>query len=120
MDDIKELKDETLKDVAGGFDAYLFRDCDEIIAATKELVSAYETVLVGDNGYENLKKSFEGIVSKYEHGDFREAYNMTIALKEFIGMFRNRGSESFNKFVGELENNILGIDYLLRQFCTNI
>lgn len=112
------LKDEELEKVAGGFDPYLLRDCEQSINATKEIIQAYETVLSGDHDFEYLKECFNSFANLYSTYHYQEAYNKIIALKQELPRYRNRGDESLNKFVGDLESNVLAIDYLLREFCT--
>ena len=119
MSNNNELKDEMLKDVAGGLDCRIMDDCEANMKATKDLISAFEGVLAGNNNFSILKDMFYGITDNYEHSYYSEAYNKTIELKNTVPMFRNVGDESFNKFVNELENYVLAIDFGLRQFCTN-
>lgn len=120
MSNINELKEEDLKEVTGGFDHQIMNDCEANLNATKNLVNAYELVLAEDRNYVTIKNLFNDIVNKYEHGKYYEAYNDVINLKNSFRMYRGRGNENFSKFISEFENNILAIDFLLRQFCTNM
>lgn len=91
----------------------------QALVQQKNLINAYETVLAGNNYYLDLKNTFNTIAEKYERGFYKEVYSKIIELKNYIPIIRNKGDENFNKFVGEFENNILAIDFLLRQLCTN-